>query len=99
MIATDEQISLIRSLLKIDDTSDETLKIIRLYVGAAEMWLNNTGVKPDYNNDLYINAVAVYAGHQYDNLEGDSSSTTLSAMAEQLRLAQSVAEEARENDD
>lgn len=91
MVATDEQVKLIRALLRIDDDTDESVKIIKLYIGAAEIWLKNAGVAPDYDNELYVNVVAAYVGQQYDNPEGGASKTgdiTLTAMVEQLRLQQ-----------
>lgn len=96
MVATEEKVSLIQTILRIDDDADEAVKLVRFYIGAAETWLQNAGVSPDYDNDLYVNAVAVYVGRQYDKPEGGRgliTDTTLTAMTEQLRLQQAVAEE------
>jgi len=96
MTATETDLQLIAMLLRIDTDAD-TLKIIRTYVSAAESWLHNAGVEPDYDDGLYTNAVAAYVGQQYDDPEGGTAKAgdvTLSAMAEQLRLAQAAKREA-----
>ena len=98
MVATDTEVQLIAMLLRIDTDAD-MLKIIRAYVSAAESWLRNAGVEPDYGDGLYTNAVAAYVGQQYDNPEcvaaksggaAKSGDVTLTAMTEQLRLAQAA---------
>ena len=96
MVATEADLQLIAMLLRIDTDAD-TLKIIRAYVSAAESWLHNAGVEPDYNDGLYTNVVAAYVGQQYDDPEGGTAKAgdvTLTAMTEQLRLAQAAKREA-----
>ena len=92
MVATEADLQLIAMLLRIDTDAD-TLKIIRAYVSAAESWLHNAGVEPDYSDGLYTNVVAAYVGQLYDDPEGGAAKAgdvTLTAMAEQLRLAQAA---------
>ena len=69
MVATEADLQLIAMLLRIDTDAD-TLKIIRAYVSAAESWLRNAGVEPDYGDGLYTNVVAAYVGQHYDDPEG-----------------------------
>lgn len=92
MVATEADLQLIAMLLRIDTDAD-TLKIISTYVSAAESWLHNAGVEPDYDDGLYTNVVAAYVGQQYDDPEGGTAKAgdvTLTAMTEQLRLAQAM---------
>ena len=97
MVATDTEVQLIAMLLRIDvDADADTFKIIRTYVSAAESWLRNAGVEPDYDDGLYTNVVAAYVGQQYDDPEGGTAKAgdvTLTAMTEQLRLAQAAKRE------
>ena len=92
MVATEADLQLIAMLLRIYTDAD-TLEIIRAYVSAAESWLRNAGVEPDYSDGLCSNVVAAYVGQQYDDPEGGASKAgdvTLTAMTEQLRLAQAA---------
>ena len=92
MVATEADLQLIAMLLRIDTDAD-TLKIIRAYVSAAESWLHNAGVEPDYNDGLYTKVDAANVGQQNDDPEGGTAKAgdvTLTAMTEQLRLAQAA---------
>lgn len=94
MIGTAEDIALIKELLRIDDESDATDRIIGLYMGAAERWLTNAGVKVSYADEQIVEAVSMYVGVRYDEPEGigvtDRAAMTLAAAAEQIRLSQIV---------
>lgn len=91
MKATEENVKLVMYLLRIDD-SEETCKVVSHYVDAAEVWLANAGVKADYGNSLYVDAVALYVGARYENPAGGETDTptslSLNSITEQLRLAQ-----------
>ena len=91
MKATADNVKLVMYLLRIDDDED-VRRVVSHYVDAAEVWLANAGVKADYENSLYVDAVALYVGARYDNPAGGetdgATSLSLNSLTEQLRLTQ-----------
>ena len=91
MQATAADIRTIMALIRLEDTSAETVGIITRYVGAAEVFLQNSGIVPDYTSDLYLDLVAQYVGIKYDDPEGVGGAAlfnpTFIGQVEQVRLA------------
>lgn len=91
MKATEDDVKLIALLLRIDD-GEQSMQIVSAYVDAAEKWLGQAGVRADYENGLYRDAVAQYVGRRYDdpaNIQKyGEGSMGLDSLAEQLRLTQ-----------
>lgn len=91
MRATSSDVQAIRNLIRLEDTSDETERIIRSYVGSAEAYLRNAGIEPNYSNELYLDLVAQYVGIKYDAPEGVGGAAlfnpTFVGQIEQVRLA------------
>lgn len=98
MQATSSDVQAIMGLIRLEDDSEETVSIIRKHVGAAEAYLQNTGIEPDYTDDLYLDLVAQYVGIKYDAPEGVGGAAlfnpTFIGQVEQARLALQNAEEA-----
>lgn len=92
MQATPTDVQKIMELIRLEDTSTETTRIITKHVGAAEIFLRNAGsIKPDYTNDMYLDLVAQYVGIKYDSPEGVGGAAlfnpTFIGQIEQVRLA------------
>jgi hypothetical protein len=91
MQATSADVRAIMNLIRLEDDSEETVSIIRNYVGAAEVYLQNAGIAPVYSNDLYLDLVAQYVGIKYDAPEGVGGAAlfnpTFIGQVEQVRLA------------
>lgn len=91
MQATSADVRAIMNLIRLEDDSEETVSIIRNYVGAAEVYLQNAGIAPVYSNDLYLDLVAQYVGIKYDSPEGVGGAAlfnpTFIGQIEQVRLA------------
>lgn len=97
MIATEANIQDIMKLIRLEDVSEETVSIIRKHVGAAELYLQNTGIAPDYTNDLYVDLVAQFVGIKWDAPEGVGGAAlfnpTFIGQIEQYRVASAGKEE------
>lgn len=91
MQATSSDVQAIMELIRLEDTSVETASIIQRHIAAAEIYLQNAGIKPAYTNDLYIDLVAQYVGIKYDAPEGVGGAAlfnpTFIGQIEQVRLA------------
>ena len=57
----------IKLFLRVDGTDEDDL--ISGLQRAAEIYLTNTGVTQDYNNELYKIAIKLLIKHWYDNRE------------------------------
>ena len=94
MRATSADVQAIMALIKLEDTSEATVGIINRYVAAAEQYLQNAGVAPDYSNDLYVDLVAQFVGIKWDAPEGVGGAAlfnpTFNGQIEQVRLALQV---------
>ena len=94
MYATTTDVETIMALIKLEDTSEATVNIINRYVAAAEQYLQNAGISPDYTNDLYVDLVAQFVGIKWDAPEGvggaELFNPTFNGQIEQVRLALQV---------
>ena len=104
MKATTDDVQEIMALIRLEDTSAETMSLITRHVGAAEIFLKNAGgIEPDYTNDMYLDLVAQYVGIKYDAPEGVGGAAlfnpTFIGQIEQVRLALLAAAEQEEAED
>lgn len=97
MQATSSDIRAIMALIRLEDTSDVTVGIITRHVDAAELYLQNAGIAPDYSNGLYVDLVAQFVGIKWDAPEGVGGAAlfnpTFIGQVEQARLALQEAKE------
>ena len=91
MIATEANIQDIMTQIRLEDDSEKTVSIIRKHVRAAELFLQNIGIAPDYTNDLYVDLVAQFVGIKWDAPEGVGGAAlfnpTFVGQIEQYRVA------------
>lgn len=77
--------------LRVDGDEDDNL--IASLQFAAEQYLNNAGIKKDYNNELYKLAISLLVTHWYENREptgkADKLAFSLDSMITQLRYCKS----------
>ncbi len=96
MQATTTDVQAIMEMIRLEDTSEVTVGIINRYVSAAETFLQNSGITPDYTNDLYVDLVAQFVGIKWDSPEGvggaDLFNPTFIGQVEQVRLALQTSE-------
>lgn len=80
----------IKLWLRVD--SDEENNLIIGLQFAAEQYLNNAGIKKDYNNELYKLAIHLLVTHWYENREptgkADRLAFSLDSMMAQLKYCQ-----------
>ena len=97
MIATEANIQDIMTQIRLEDDSEKTVSIIRKHVRAAELFLQNIGIAPDYTNDLYVDLVAQFVGIKWDAPEGVGGAAlfnpTFVGQIEQYRVALAGKEE------
>lgn len=60
----------VKDYLRIDH-DEEDLQILSL-ISASECYLSNSGVKKDYENELYVLAVKLITSQMYENRLGGS---------------------------
>jgi len=91
MQATTADVQAVMAMIKLEDTSTETVGIIDRYVAAAEQYLQNAGIPPDYTNALYVDLVAQFVGIKWDAPEGVGGAALFNpafiGQIEQARLA------------
>ena len=72
----------IKDYMKID-SSDEDLVITAL-ITSAETYLQNAGIKKDYQNELYNQAIKLLVIHWYENREIFGSANKLAFSLENI---------------
>lgn len=84
----------LKKFLKVDGSDLDT--VLTGYQLAAEIYLQNAGVKKDYDNALYKIVITIFVGTLLENpslivtgtITGEVKSVTLNVLIAQLRLCQ-----------